>query len=246
MARPDGRIEPGQPLGSAISARAWNRAQDAADIVLGATPGVVAGPPSPPDAGGRVIVNMRKRSQSQEIYPGHAVMFAVDLLGGGGGSLITRVFPVPQWPATKDTFDDSISANTSDRVKSLMYSHLTKRLPQYYCELLTPENALAEQDFFPDVGIAVSASDGNDEFVKVCISGPCLAYVRFFFSYQTNQTNLCAIRPRNIEGISGPIGDATGCLDVHRGGNIRVLGQESLTGFPSNQFPCIVLAQVML
>jgi hypothetical protein len=33
--RPDGRIEPGQKLASAISARAWNRAQDAADIVLG-------------------------------------------------------------------------------------------------------------------------------------------------------------------------------------------------------------------
>ena len=39
MARPDGRIEPGQPLRGAISARAWNRAQDAADLVLGANPG---------------------------------------------------------------------------------------------------------------------------------------------------------------------------------------------------------------
>ena len=33
--RKDGRIESGQKLGTAISARAWNRAQDAADIVLG-------------------------------------------------------------------------------------------------------------------------------------------------------------------------------------------------------------------
>jgi hypothetical protein len=40
MAKPDGRIEKGQRLGSAISARAWNRAQDAADIVLGVRPGV--------------------------------------------------------------------------------------------------------------------------------------------------------------------------------------------------------------
>lgn len=39
MARPDGRLEPGQPLRGAISARAWNRAQDAADLVLGANPG---------------------------------------------------------------------------------------------------------------------------------------------------------------------------------------------------------------
>ena len=51
MARPDGRIEKGQRLGSAISARAWNRAQDAADVVLGVTPGFEAdgirGPSAP-------------------------------------------------------------------------------------------------------------------------------------------------------------------------------------------------------
>jgi|GEM_PF-3914052 len=40
--RKDGRIEPGQPIASAISARAWNRAQDAADIVLGNRPGFAA------------------------------------------------------------------------------------------------------------------------------------------------------------------------------------------------------------
>jgi hypothetical protein len=44
MARNDGRIEPGQKLSSAISARAWNRAQDAADVVLGVRPGAEAGP----------------------------------------------------------------------------------------------------------------------------------------------------------------------------------------------------------
>lgn len=33
--RQDGRVEPGQRLSTAISARAWNRAQDAADVVLG-------------------------------------------------------------------------------------------------------------------------------------------------------------------------------------------------------------------
>ena len=39
MGRPDGRIEQGQPLRGAISARAWNRAQEAADLVLGAHAG---------------------------------------------------------------------------------------------------------------------------------------------------------------------------------------------------------------
>jgi hypothetical protein len=42
MARPDGRIEKGQRLSTAISARAWNRAQEAADRVLGAGTGVEA------------------------------------------------------------------------------------------------------------------------------------------------------------------------------------------------------------
>lgn len=45
MAAPHGRIEPGQPLEVAISARAWNRAQDAADIVFGAKSGMAAGSP---------------------------------------------------------------------------------------------------------------------------------------------------------------------------------------------------------
>lgn len=47
MPRPDGRLEPGQPLRGAISARAWNRAQDAADLVLGANPGTEGSPGSP-------------------------------------------------------------------------------------------------------------------------------------------------------------------------------------------------------
>jgi hypothetical protein len=40
--RRDGRIEPGQPLKTAISAAAWNRAQDAADMLMGQRPGVTA------------------------------------------------------------------------------------------------------------------------------------------------------------------------------------------------------------
>lgn len=51
MARPDGRVQPGQRLDSAFSARAWNRAQDAADLVLGDRGGLAAG-----TAAGRVHV----------------------------------------------------------------------------------------------------------------------------------------------------------------------------------------------
>jgi hypothetical protein len=41
--RIDGRIEPGQKISTALSARAWNRAQDAADLVLGQQYGAQAG-----------------------------------------------------------------------------------------------------------------------------------------------------------------------------------------------------------
>lgn len=46
MPRQDGRLEAGQRLNGAISARAWNRALDAADIVLGDRYGVTADGPS--------------------------------------------------------------------------------------------------------------------------------------------------------------------------------------------------------
>lgn len=45
--RKDGRIEKGQKIATAISARAWNRAQDAADIVIGDRYSVTGGATSP-------------------------------------------------------------------------------------------------------------------------------------------------------------------------------------------------------
>lgn len=43
MERGGGRVEQGQKIRGALSAQAWNRAQQAADIVLGAGAGVTAG-----------------------------------------------------------------------------------------------------------------------------------------------------------------------------------------------------------
>lgn len=40
----DGRIQAGQDIRTAISARAWNRAQEAADLVLGGRPSLQGGP----------------------------------------------------------------------------------------------------------------------------------------------------------------------------------------------------------
>lgn len=58
MARPDGRLEAGQPLRGTISARAWNRAQDAADVVLGSHAGTSGGPQNYPVARNFVHVKL--------------------------------------------------------------------------------------------------------------------------------------------------------------------------------------------
>jgi hypothetical protein len=69
--RNDGRIEPGQKLSTAISARAWNRAQDAADVVLGQRIDFLAGesrgfPQS-------LIVPARVTTSIQNVGLGHVV-----------------------------------------------------------------------------------------------------------------------------------------------------------------------------
>lgn len=69
--RQDGRIEKGQRIGSAISARAWNRAQDAADVVLGVAPSLMAGPGSMPVSG---AVEMLLRNDGTEEIDAYTVV----------------------------------------------------------------------------------------------------------------------------------------------------------------------------
>jgi hypothetical protein len=99
MARPDGRIEKGQRLSSAISARAWNRAQEAADRVLGVTPGVE--------------VTAAQRRQRQITFPvqfgqGTPFTFAVISCNFGVPNLSPTVLSSPfentsgAWPAATD------------------------------------------------------------------------------------------------------------------------------------------------
>lgn len=56
MARNDGRIEAGQKLAGAISARAWNRAQDAADRVLGVGTGMTGGGATGAEAASNIVL----------------------------------------------------------------------------------------------------------------------------------------------------------------------------------------------
>jgi hypothetical protein len=66
MPRQDGRIEKGQSLRSAISARAWNRAQDAADVILGTQNVVLAGDAIPYR---RAAILVRVRNDTLQTIP---------------------------------------------------------------------------------------------------------------------------------------------------------------------------------
>ena len=64
--RMDGRVEPGEKVSEAFSARAWNRAQQAADQVLGTTAGYDAGENTP---GARASNYIHLRNDSGQIVP---------------------------------------------------------------------------------------------------------------------------------------------------------------------------------
>jgi hypothetical protein len=90
MSRPDGRIEPGQPLRGAISARAWNRAQDAADLVLGARTGITAISGTPDVA--RLVASVRV--PVPQLYPnGFPPGMAVRITGAQATPTSTSVPP---------------------------------------------------------------------------------------------------------------------------------------------------------
>lgn len=254
MARNDGRVEKGQSIRSAFSAKAWNRAQDAADIVLGVQPGIEAGDLVRQPA--RLIVSMRKLAPNEPIYAGHAVLFYLDTEQESQFGAKTRRIPAAQWPAGPSTFADSLGAidshPTSAAAKSLARqnyaSHLGRAAPLYTCAKVTPVTTLSAlaDDFFPNIGVAVSSSPAGQTAVDVCISGPAMAYVRFLFSYQFSQGNLCAIRPRQVQNIGAPYNNADGCLDAHRGGNIRILHIGEQAVGDTTTAPAIILTAVML
>jgi hypothetical protein len=80
--RQNGRIEPGQRLSGAISARAWNRAQDAADIVLGDRVGFLADGRA--DFPNSIVVRIPTtfpRISQEPLAPGQGVALPVQTFG---------------------------------------------------------------------------------------------------------------------------------------------------------------------
>jgi hypothetical protein len=83
MARADGRVRPGQNIAAAFSARAWNRAQDAADIILGDRGGIAAGEPDAIDRAPNVVLIRNTTSAAVESF-GVLGISGVDINPSGG------------------------------------------------------------------------------------------------------------------------------------------------------------------
>jgi hypothetical protein len=71
VSRVNGRVQPGQNIAAAFSARAWNRAQDAADIVLGDRGSVVADALTTAERAANIVL---VRNQSGLVVPRFGVL----------------------------------------------------------------------------------------------------------------------------------------------------------------------------
>lgn len=153
MPRSDGRIEPGQKLTSAISARAWNRAQDAADLVLGQRlgfmPGDVAG------YTGRLVVpcevSCDYEHEDIHVVPG----FVVSIDNAGAKT-------VPDHTDSNDNRTATVSSLTG--------------------KVITPVSLDNYADAKVQLGVIVGGvtmpTPEQSQVVYVCIAGLCVARVR--------------------------------------------------------------------
>jgi hypothetical protein len=147
--RQDGRIEPGQKLAGAISARAWNRAQDAADLVLGKQYGTEASPAA--SFPGSLIVPCEVTTTIEGVAPGYVVRLnqagakVVPSQSGPADNRCARVFSLTGnivVPVTLNNYEDAKSG-----LGVIMYG---AQMPR----------------------------PGQPRIVGVCIAGMCVARVR--------------------------------------------------------------------
>jgi hypothetical protein len=200
MARADGRIEPGQSLKSAISARAWNRAQDAADIVLGERTrfGATAAAADPQ----RVVVPCMvfNYGSTRNLIPGMVV--SVDgVFGNENGNIYAGRFARH---SNGETFAPSVAAITARVVLPVQYT--------------------ARRTTTAPLGVVVGGVRmpvaGANNIVDVCVSGLCSALCVRRNSQDRGgylQTPLARTEHDTAENLSG-VGEQANC------GNIRIVG----------------------
>lgn len=152
--RADGRIQPGQKLATAISARAWNRAQDAADIVLGQGEDLAADPLR--DYQGRVVVKC-------------AVTVSTPNLTLGLGHIIDYRHPT----STTATIMSGFAPLFGVRQTIAALAGQPFQPAQF-----VDRRAQANRGFGVVVGGTVMPTNGQTALVDICVAGPCVARVK--------------------------------------------------------------------
>jgi hypothetical protein len=203
MPRQDGRIEQGQSLKSAISARAWNRAQDAADIVLGQRyglkegTGVAAGP-------GALVVPCHVFTTVEGVMPGHVVTF--------NGSATVR-FPNLN-KLEPDTFAPQVVALSGSVHTPGNFN------PGFRTQY--------QSAFGVIVGGVTMPTPQNSQLVNVCVAGVCAARLRVR-NYSTNLQNYAVealgyfVQPAMLRRSTDTAQNLAGTLELSDSGIHRLL-----------------------
>lgn len=192
MERGGGRVEQGQRIRGALSAQAWNRAQQAADIVLGAGAGVTAGTtvvsryPAvvfPVKIQPALTVDLKQAGYAIELSSFGAGQYSNfsgvieffygslaqprDLITGETDStILPTVFAVTVEPAKAgtDVVLCAVSGICMAKVNVISASHKYVALPTRRSSSANPEPGVLETS---DTGYAVIATRGNPILIKL-------------------------------------------------------------------------------
>lgn len=159
-ARQDGKVEAGEPLRSAITARTWNRAKEAADLVLGSRIGfAVGGSAAGPS---QLVVPVRVTTAIDNVGIGHVVQ----IMGA------TAFYSAA---ATRPDITENPQSYEPPRIFGLRGNI---PLAQQFS---TTVSTFQRPDLQP-TGVIVGGSKmptiATPQVVQVCIAGLCVARVR--------------------------------------------------------------------
>jgi len=229
MAKPDGRIEKGQRLASAISARAWNRAQDAADIVLGVRPGFSV-PQTQSTGLDHVFVRVPETYPQVSSHPlevGHGLSFPLQF--GGGLRLASQSQNLPSQP----TGSQYIVPNESD-------------IPAYDAASVSAITlpAFSEQFVGTRCGVIESVSSLSDGYYTCRVRVRGLVRCRIFMIQAGNFVSPPPVYP-NDQNLR-PYWRRYLMASDYGQGAILATGAVHRFGLTSGTFPAIAEALVML
>jgi len=204
--RNDGRIEPGQKLSTAISARAWNRAQDAADIVLNQRTGFGA-------QAGRgftqsLVVPASVTTSIQNVGIGHVVR-----INGYAGR-------------TPDLIEDETFAPEFACLSASVH------VPVAFNALTVEFRNIYRLAFGVIVGGAKMPTPAASSVVNVCISGLCFARVR---GRVESISSGAFVQPSMLRLQSDTVQSLTGVFDQTDAGIARLIEFSEDRVFESQQ-----------